>query len=76
MSLRAICSNTKKYKDHNWLGIQNADLLTSILIKWQAKVQHVLVQHSRLRRQGILLLLQEEGAPGHHQKRTTHVDRL
>jgi len=33
MSLRTICSDTEKYEDHNWLDIQNTDLLKSILIK-------------------------------------------
>jgi len=31
-SLRAICSYAEKYENCNWLGVQNADLLKSILI--------------------------------------------
>ena len=33
MSLRAICTHSDRYKDLNWTGIQNADLIKSIIIK-------------------------------------------
>jgi len=36
-SLRAICSDAEKYEDRNWLGVQNADLLKSILIKLRTR---------------------------------------
>jgi len=37
-SLRAICSNSEKYKDPNWQGIQNADLLKGILIRLRTRL--------------------------------------
>jgi len=36
-SLKAICSDAEKYEDRNWLDVQNADLLKSILIKLRTR---------------------------------------
>jgi len=32
-SLRAICNLSERYEDLNWIGVRNADLLKSILIR-------------------------------------------
>jgi len=37
ISLRAICTHTDKYEDLNWSGIQNLDLLKSMLIKLRTR---------------------------------------
>jgi len=36
-SLKAICTDSEKYEDLNWLGIQNADLLKGILIRLRTR---------------------------------------
>jgi ribonuclease HI len=36
-SLRAICSLSEGYEDKNWTGVQNSDLLKSILIQLRTR---------------------------------------